>query len=93
MDKIENNIPDILQKMVQVCPVSCFVVILMDSKSLEYITLQWRWKVKKRSFQYSIRILLLEIIKSKISIIQAYILPLKYANWQNEDLVDGKDKT
>lgn len=90
MDKIESNIPNILQKMTQVCPVSCFVVVLMDSEHPEYITLRWRWKIKKRPFQYSIRILLFEFFTARINIIQAYILPLKYANWQNGDLVDDK---
>lgn len=86
MNEKENIITDILQKMAQVCPVSCFVFVSMDSDFPDYITLRWRWKIKERMLRYSIRINHSEIYKSRVDIIQTYILPLKSANWQSENL-------
>lgn len=89
-EKKGNIIPDILQKMAQVCPVSCFVFVSMDSNFPDYITLQWRWKIKERLLRYSIRIMVCEISKSHINIIQTHILPLKDANWQVSPLLAKK---
>ncbi len=91
----ENNIPDILQKMAQVCPVKCYVFIYMDSDCSDEITLQWRWSIKKRPLRYSIKIHTLDIVLSRIDIIQKYIIPLKNANWQNptDEDITGKDET